>query len=141
MARFHRFFPLRAHIASTLPAVLEESLELERPIDDRFWTKAFWCRVSIVLWASHSVMSDYTEVFSIASDIFRKHVQIDRAIQPSDHIQNDLGLDSLGVMEVVADIEDRFNVEIPQEMLERMSTVEDVAKALVQVKQATSEPA
>jgi acyl carrier protein len=33
----------------------------------------------------------------------------------------------------VADIEDRFNVTIPTEMLSNISTVEDVAKALIKL--------
>jgi len=37
------------------------------------------------------------------------------------------------VMEVVADIEDRFEVQIPQEMLSTISTVDDVVKALAQL--------
>jgi len=37
-------------------------------------------------------------------------------------------------MEVVADIEDRFEVNIPGEMLAGIATVEDVAKALVKLR-------
>ena len=70
----------------------------------------------------------------ITTDILMGHVELDRPIRPNDHIQNDLGLDSLGVMEVVADIEDRFNVTIPQDMLSNISTVEDVAKALTKLR-------
>ena len=36
-------------------------------------------------------------------------------------------------MEVVADIEDRFDVQIPQEMLSTISTVDDVVKALTKL--------
>jgi acyl carrier protein len=35
---------------------------------------------------------------------------------------------------VVADIEDRFDVQIPQEVLSGISTVDDVAKALTQLR-------
>jgi acyl carrier protein len=59
-----------------------------------------------------------------------------RTIRPNDHIQNDLGLDSLGVMELVQDIEDRFNVAIPNDALSTMETVEDVAKALVKLQKS-----
>ena len=73
----------------------------------------------------------YEERLKVTTEILTRHVDIDRAIAPTDHIQNDLGLDSLGVMEVVADIEDRFEVQIPQDVLSTISTVEDVVKALV----------
>lgn len=75
-------------------------------------------------------MSSYEEILQITTEILGKHVAGGREIRASDHIQNDLGLDSLGVMEVVADVEDRFNVSIPSDALERIATVEDVARTL-----------
>ena len=73
----------------------------------------------------------YEETLKVTTDILKKHVDIGRDIQPTDHIQHDLGLDSLGVMEVVADIEDNFNTSIPTDTLTNVATVEDVARALV----------
>jgi acyl carrier protein len=78
-------------------------------------------------------MSTYEESLRVTTEILSKHVEHPRPIQPGDHIQNDLGLDSLGVMEVVGDIEDRFDVQIPNETLSQLHTVEDVARALVKL--------
>jgi acyl carrier protein len=78
-------------------------------------------------------MPTYDDTLQTTTDILQSHVDVGRPIRPTDHIQNDLGLDSLGVMEVVADIEDKFNVNIPNEMLANMLTVEDVARALVKL--------
>lgn len=78
-------------------------------------------------------MSTYDETLSITTEILRKHVDANRTIRPNDHIQNDLGLDSLGVMELVADVEDRFSVSIPNELLGDIATVEDIAKALMKL--------
>jgi len=80
-------------------------------------------------------MPTYDETLQITTEILKKHVDAERTIRPNDHIQNDLGLDSLGVMELVADIEDRFAVTIPNDVLSDISTVEDVAKVLVKLKQ------
>lgn len=82
-------------------------------------------------------MSTYEESLRVTIEILAQHVEHPRPIQPGDHIQNDLGLDSLGVMEVVADIEDRFDVQIPQDVLSSISTVDDVAKALTQLRERT----
>lgn len=79
-------------------------------------------------------MSTYDEILKGTTEILQKHVDGERAIQPGDHIQNDLGLDSLAVMELVADVEDRFSVTIPNEVLNDISTVEDIAKALLKLK-------
>ncbi len=42
----------------------------------------------------------------------------------------DLGIDSLGVMEILADIEDKFVLNIPDEALKEVETVSDVAAAI-----------
>ena len=82
-------------------------------------------------------MATYDETLKIISEILQKHVDGDRAVRPNDHIQNDLGLDSLGVMELVADVEDRFSVTIPNEVLSDIATVEDIAKALLKLQGAS----
>jgi acyl carrier protein len=78
-------------------------------------------------------MANYEETLQITTEILQKHVDSGRVIRPNDHIQNDLGLDSLGVMELVADVEDRFSVSIPNEVLSDISTVSDIVKALVKL--------
>jgi thiamine-phosphate pyrophosphorylase len=79
-------------------------------------------------------MTTYEESLAITKELLRRHVEIDRDIRPNDHIQNDLGLDSLGVMELVADVETRFDVAIPSEMFDSIATVDDVARAVVRLK-------
>jgi len=76
----------------------------------------------------------YEESLQITTEVLVKHVELDRAIKAEDHIQNDLGLDSLAVMEVVADIEDKLQIQIPTEQLEKVSTVGDVARVLTQLR-------
>ena len=78
-------------------------------------------------------MTTYDETLKVTTEVLKKHVDADRAIRPTDHIQNDLGLDSLGVMELVADIEDRFEITIPNDVLGDLATVDDVAKALMKL--------
>jgi acyl carrier protein len=78
-------------------------------------------------------MVSYAETLEITTKILQNYVDGGRVIRPHDHIQNDLGLDSLAVMELVADVEDRFSVTIPNDFLSNMATVEDVAKALVKL--------
>jgi acyl carrier protein len=80
-------------------------------------------------------MATYEETLQITTEILQRHVDSGRVIQPNDHIQNDLGLDSLGVMELVADVEDRFSVSIPNDVLSGISTVSDIVKALVKLSQ------
>jgi len=78
-------------------------------------------------------MLNYDESLKVTCQLLRRHVAESREIQPSDHIMKDLGLDSLGVMELVSDVETRFNVSIPSEMFDKIQTVGDVAKAVTQL--------
>jgi len=80
-------------------------------------------------------MSSYDESLKITCELVRRHVDDAHLVRPTDHIQRDLGLDSLGVMEFVSDVESYFGVNIPSEMFEHISTVEDVARAVTALQQ------
>jgi acyl carrier protein len=70
---------------------------------------------------------------SVKSEVLRllgQHIQEGVAIRESSHLVGDLGIDSLGVMEVIADIEDTFKLHIPDEALREVNTVADVALAI-----------
>jgi acyl carrier protein len=84
-------------------------------------------------------MPSYEESVRVLCALARRHVQDEREIHPTDHIQNDLGLDSLAVMEFVSDVETHFGVNIPSEMFERIATVEDVARALTSLSPGPAE--
>lgn len=86
-----------------------------------------------------SLAMSYEETLRITTEILTKHVAEGRAVGPKDHIQTDLGLDSLGVMEVVADIEDRFALVIPNEVLDSVTNAEEIARALVKLVAAKAE--
>ena len=69
--------------------------------------------------------------------LFAQHAQHGAEIKESTHIIADLGIDSLGVMEVIGDIEDKFKLNIPDEALREVNTVADVATAIeVRLKEA-----
>jgi acyl carrier protein len=80
-------------------------------------------------------MPSYDESLKVMCELVRRHVDDGREIRPSDHIQNDLGLDSLGVMEFVSDVESYFGVSIPSDMFESIATIEDVARAVAKLEQ------
>ena len=49
-------------------------------------------------------------------------------ITPDTLISNDLGADSLDVVDLIMSIEDEFEVEVPDEEAENIKTVEDLVK-------------
>ena len=62
--------------------------------------------------------------------LFGHHAQAEAEVSERSHLVADLGIDSLGVMEVIADIEDKFKISIPDEALREVDTIADVAKAI-----------
>lgn len=49
-------------------------------------------------------------------------------ITEASNIQNDLGADSLDVVDLVMALEDEFDVEIPEDQVENIKTVGDIVK-------------
>src|SRR5258708_30452449 len=78
--------------------------------------------------ANVETMASYEESVRITCELLRRNVDESRPIRPSDHIQNDLGLDSLSVWELASDVESRFGVNIPTETFAQIATVEDMAR-------------
>lgn len=63
-------------------------------------------------------------------NIFKKHAESGAQLTDASHLIADLGIDSLGQMEVIADLEDAFKLTIPDEALREIETVGDVARAI-----------
>jgi acyl carrier protein len=62
--------------------------------------------------------------------ILGSHAQAGATVTDTSHLVGDLGIDSLGVMEVLADIEDKFGLSIPDEALRDVDTVTSVYRAI-----------
>lgn len=62
--------------------------------------------------------------------VFQQHAQGGVDISEKSHLVADLGIDSLGQMELVADIEDAFHLSIPDEALREIETIGDVARSI-----------
>jgi acyl carrier protein len=78
-------------------------------------------------------MPSYKEALEITSELLQRRASgpKDREIKATDRIQEDLGLDSLAVMELASDVESRFGVSIPSEMYDRIQTVDDLTRAVL----------
>lgn len=47
-------------------------------------------------------------------------------IEMSSNLVDDLGADSLDAIDIVMSIEDRYEIEVPDEVVEKIETVEDI---------------
>jgi acyl carrier protein len=69
-------------------------------------------------------------VVSEVKAAIRSHTDATADLTPQTELVADLGIDSLGVMEVVADIEDKFELTISDTELRNVTTLGDVVHAI-----------
>ncbi|MBI4702196.1 MAG: hypothetical protein HY744_13795 [Deltaproteobacteria bacterium] len=62
--------------------------------------------------------------------VLKHYAQSEVELTDKTELVGDLGIDSLGVMEVVADLESKFELAIEDEDLQAVQTVGDVVRAL-----------
>ena len=69
-------------------------------------------------------MTTNTNIFDRVKKIVAEHLGVDEAqITPSATFVDDLGADSLDMVEIVLAFEDEFHIEIPDEDAEKISRV------------------
>lgn len=67
--------------------------------------------------------------FEKLQEIIAEQLELDLdKITYESHILDDLGADSLDVVDLVMSVEDEFEVEVPDEALENIRTVEEMVK-------------
>ena len=70
-------------------------------------------------------------VFEKVRDIIVKQLEIDKdKVTMDTSFNDDLDVDSLTLIELIAEFEDQFNIEIEEDELEKMKTVKDVVEYL-----------
>ncbi len=76
------------------------------------------------------------EVIDITNKVFEESFEIDKEkLQPEAHIFNDLGLDSLDIVDLVAALQKSFGVNIRnEEKVRNIRTLQDVYTFILTVK-------
>lgn len=68
-----------------------------------------------------------SEVFGFVRNLLVDNMQVDEnKVTMEANIIEDLGADSLDIMDIVNDIEKQYDITIPQDMYEKLRTVGDV---------------
>jgi acyl carrier protein len=71
------------------------------------------------------------EIASTVKEVFQETLKIDpEQIQAETVLKDDLNLDSLDMIEVVYELEDRLDVQIPEESINDIRTFADVVEGL-----------
>lgn len=76
-------------------------------------------------------MTSKEEITAAVKDIFKETLKVDPdKLQPGTTLKDDLELDSLDMIEVVYELEEKFDVQIPEEQIKQISTFDDVIDGL-----------
>ena len=77
---------------------------------------------------------DQTTVTRLVIDTLAANPKVTHAVGGTTVIVDDLGLDSLAVMDFVMEIEDKLDVSVPLDRLTDIRTVDDLARCLTELK-------
>ncbi|AFZ03891.1 acyl carrier protein [Calothrix sp. PCC 6303] len=67
-----------------------------------------------------------TEIFEKVKEIVAEQLSVEsKTITPASNFSNDLGADSLDTVELVMALEEEFDIEIPDEAAEKITTVQE----------------
>jgi acyl carrier protein len=78
-------------------------------------------------------MADYENILNQLFEIIKPSVKDGRSLEEDTDLVADLGLDSLKVMTLVEEVEDRFDISIPLNILASVRTIKDFALQLQQL--------
>jgi acyl carrier protein len=80
----------------------------------------------------HTIGTHHTEMISVVADAIRAISSKAReaSIVPGSLLLEDLALDSLDLVAVIVDIQDRFGVEIDPDEIANLRTVEDLVASI-----------
>ncbi|MBA3546714.1 MAG: acyl carrier protein [Nannocystis sp.] len=84
--------------------------------------------------AAHHYEDVLAKIFEYLEDQLTQRPR--HPITAQSHLVRDLGLDSLQSFEMLSDLEDHFHVVIPMDLFQHVTTLEDVAHAVLKVIQA-----
>ena len=78
-------------------------------------------------------MSQYEDILAQIYSVLQEVARDNQEINETTNLVVDLGLDSMAVMELLAAIEDRFDISIPLNILPDVRTVKDLASQIQQL--------
>lgn len=75
-------------------------------------------------------MEVYMDIFEKVKNLIADQLDVDdqESITETSSITDDLGADSLDVVDLIMALEDEFSVEIPEDQAENIKTVGDIVK-------------
>jgi acyl carrier protein len=70
-------------------------------------------------------------IISFINEVVKKNGYLDREVTKSDKLKDDIGLDSLGILTIIDEIEEKFEISLePEELQKNPETVGDLASII-----------
>ena len=76
---------------------------------------------------------EYDTVFQQVKTLLQEHAQLQAPIEDDTDLINDLGFDSLKLMEMLEEVEDMFDITYPLNDLSNLQTVKDFVLQIQQI--------
>lgn len=84
-------------------------------------------------------MKTKEEIAATVKEILQKTLKVDpEKVRPETTLAEDLKLDSLDLIEVVYEVEDRFDVQIPEDRIKEIRTFQQIVDGLHDALEAKS---
>ena len=77
------------------------------------------------------VEADHTATFESIRNILERYNADGIEITPSTKLMSDLNIDSVAAMDLIMEIEDRFEIDIPVNMVSDVETTQDLVQIVV----------
>lgn len=79
------------------------------------------------MYSGHHPLPSRRDVLSDVSRVVAEQLDVDlKDVQPSSKLIEDLGADSLAIVELVLCFQEEFDLDVPDEDVERIVTVQDI---------------
>ena len=65
--------------------------------------------------------------------LIQNHLELEEIISDTDEFISDLGVDSLEVLEMILMLEEKFDIEIPDEEAEELKSIDAVIKYMARI--------
>ena len=72
------------------------------------------------------------ELLNKITDIISRNIDWSDEIRPDERLKEDLGIDSLDVILIINEIEDEFNINVEQDEVRCLGSVQDIVDKLKQ---------
>lgn len=87
---------------------------------------------------THRLVHSRERVMQEVKQIVGEHMNIaPEQIQESSHLENDLGCDSLDVVEITMKIEEHFDITVPDDLGQQIQTIGSITDGVLQLLEQT----